>query len=97
MVNRTIKLLFGSFYLAQGLAFRPIMIQHSSRPRFDHILSRPSRLCGLVVFLNDNREDEPEIVMLDGDADEGDLPDDVLDDLEAGQPSELTVLKEVRS
>lgn len=40
-------------------------------------------------------DDEPEIIMVD-DQTQQDLPDDLLADLEAGQPSELTVIKEVR-
>jgi hypothetical protein len=40
-------------------------------------------------------ERELEIILVD-DQNEQDLPDDVLADLEAGQPSELNVIKEVR-
>lgn len=51
----------------------------------------------LQVYMNRRplQEDEPEIVFVDS-ADAGDIPDDLVDEFAAGQPSELSVLKEVR-
>ena len=45
--------------------------------------------------MNIKKGDEPEVVMVD-EANEGDLPEDVRAELEAGQPSEMAVMKEVR-
>jgi len=99
MTNRIREIFLCVFFLASVLAFHPIM-QYSSRMTASDntgmlFVSSSTQRTKHLVFVNDKREDEVEIVMSDEDTDEEDLPEDVLADLEAGQPSEISVMKEV--
>jgi hypothetical protein len=98
------KLLLLCFCFGQASSLLSILQgrerRHRASTHYTSLLVRPIvhqmiRNLSILDMTKLSSESEPELVLVD-DQKEQDLPDDVLADLEAGQPSELTVMKEVR-
>ena len=76
-------------YHVDTASIQPFMINQRFRPKF------PSRL----RFSHSNKSDnEQEIIYVDeASSQDNTIPDDVLEEMNAGQPSELVIMKDVSS